>query len=496
MRKNGSVTVFFVLLLVLLASVLFAFLEAARVSCLKAEAHLCTGQAADAVRASYQPELWKDYHLLFWQQSGTDVDRFADLYQLQKDMVEKNQAVNVSHNNFFFLPVHSRAITVEQYQLATDSGGLAFRKQAADWVKKTIAGDSIDLIWKVVTNAETEQLEQSGIRQEQEVEDVLEQYGSKSEASGTLPGEQNPPEAELPSQPELSGLQEDPLIWMKKVQKKGILDLVMDGNKISEKETDWSEAVDSRQLQSGNWTEQASSGSVERMLFHLYCQGHFFNVTRNGNEKKLNYEMEYLIGGKTSDVANLKVVVRRLLLIREGINLAYLETDVQKSQEALTLALGITSAVGNPELAEPVKHAILAAWAYAQKQYDGDEAQMRILLDGGHVSLRKTEAQWRTSLEHVGDCLNASADETSREGLGYESYLQILLWTVSEEKITMRAMNLIEKNLDVRMDSMVSRMTCSYEYEAVPLFWSFVQIGNGRLTSYYFSNQAQILFGL
>ena len=38
--------------------------------------------------------------------------------------------------------------------------------------------------------------------------------------------------------------------------------------------------------------------------------------------------------------------------------------------------------------------------------------------------------------------------------------------------------------------------TCSYEYEAVPLFWSFVQIGNGRLTSYYFSNQAQILFGL
>lgn len=491
MRKNGSVTVFFVLLLVLLASVLFAFLEAARVSCLKAEAHLCTGQAADAVRASYQPELWKDYHLLFWQQRGTDVDRFADLYQLQKDMVEKNQAVNVSHNNFFFLPVHSRAITVEQYQLATDSGGLAFRNQAADWVKKTIAGDSIDLVWKVVTNAETEQLEQSGIRQEQEVEDVLEQYGSKSEASGTLPGEQNPPETELPSQPELSDLQEDPLIWMKKVQKKGILDLVMDGNKISEKETDWSEAVDSRQLQSGNWTEQASSGSVERMLFHLYCQGHFFNVTRNGNEKKLNYEMEYLIGGKTSDVANLKVVVRRLLLIREGINLAYLETDVQKSQEALTLALGVTSAVGNPELAEPVKHAILAAWAYAESVSD-----VRILLDGGHVSLIKTEAQWRTSLEHVGDCLNASADETSREGLGYESYLQILLWTVSEEKITMRAMNLIEKNLDVRMDNMVSRMTCSYEYEAVPLFWSFVQIGNGRLTSYYFSNQAQILFGL
>ena len=157
-------------------------------------------------------------------------------------MIEKNQTVKVSHKNFFFLPVHSSAIVVEQYQLATDSGGLAFRNQAADWVKKTIAGDSIDLIWKVVTNAETEQLEQSGSRQEQEVEDVLEQYGSKSEASGTLPGEQNPSEAELPSKSELSDIQEDPLIWMKKVQKKGILNLVMDENKISEKETDWSEA--------------------------------------------------------------------------------------------------------------------------------------------------------------------------------------------------------------------------------------------------------------
>ena len=180
-----------------------------------------------------------------------------------------------------------------------------------------------------------------------------------------------------------------------------------------------------------------------------------------------------------------------MLLLREGINLTYLETDVQKNQEALTLALGVTSAIGNPELAEAVKHAILAAWAYAESVSD-----VRILLDGGHVSLIKTEAQWRTSLEHIGDCLNVSADETSREGLGYESYLQILLWTVSEEKITMRAMNLIEKNLDVRMDDMVSRISCSYEYEAVPLFWSFVQIGNGKLTSYHFSDQAQILFGL
>ena len=67
---SGSVSIFYVLILVGLISVLFAFLEAARVSALKTNVHLLTGQAEDAVYASYQPELWEQYHLLFWEESG------------------------------------------------------------------------------------------------------------------------------------------------------------------------------------------------------------------------------------------------------------------------------------------------------------------------------------------------------------------------------------------------------------------------------------------
>ena len=55
---SGSVSIFYVLILVGLISVLFAFLEAARVSALKTNVHLLTGQAEDAVYASYQPEFW------------------------------------------------------------------------------------------------------------------------------------------------------------------------------------------------------------------------------------------------------------------------------------------------------------------------------------------------------------------------------------------------------------------------------------------------------
>ena len=49
------------------------------------------------------------------------------------------------------------------------------------------------------------------------------------------------------------------------------------------------------------------------------------------------------------------------LLMREGANLLYLETDSTKSQEAMSVALALTSVVANQSLQNHVKHAILAA---------------------------------------------------------------------------------------------------------------------------------------
>lgn len=489
MKKNGSVTVFFVLLLVLAASVVFAFLETARVSCLKTEAYLCTEQAADAVRASYDQDLWKQYHLLFWNLSGTESEKFTDLYELQSDLIEKNWMPEGSQRNFFLLPVHISSITADRYQLASDDAGQAFREQTEKWVKRTITVDGVEKIWKVVTNAETTRLEENGKKQEQDVDTVLEQYDSQQKQADGAEGESQSSETEFPAKTELPKGQVNPLSWMKQMKKKGILALVMDEMELSDKKADWSDSIEKRNMKIGNWTEQDEAAYGARMFLQLYCQGHFLNVVQGHDGINLNYEMEYLIGGKEADEANLRAVVRRLLLLREGANFAYLETDAQKSQEAMSLALGITSAFANPELAEPVKHAILAAWAYAESISD-----VRILLDGGRISLIKTDAQWQTSLENLGECLNVSADEAETEGLGYESYLQILLLTVPEEKIAIRSMNLIEKNAGVHMDDMLSKILCTYQYEARPLFWEFVQLGNGKMTSYYLQEQEKIIY--
>ena len=75
MKKKGSITIFLVMLLTCFFPAVFAFLEAARVSGLKANARISTLQARDTVLASYNRDLWQRYHLLFWK---TEISRSLD----------------------------------------------------------------------------------------------------------------------------------------------------------------------------------------------------------------------------------------------------------------------------------------------------------------------------------------------------------------------------------------------------------------------------------
>lgn len=504
MKQAGSVTVFFVLLIVGIASAVFAFLEAARVSALKSESKLCAAQAADAVRASYQPDLWADYHLLFWEEGKIKDGKLPGICTLQTETIEKNRetasAENALSHSFFFLQVHLNELEVTGYQLASDDAGAAFRRQAADRMKEELASEAIDSLRDIVTGSDPEQLERSGEAGEAQAEDAAKQLDEMRNGLVTEGAAPSPPEVlteentALPAETgtNLPANAENPLEWMRKIKKEGILALVMPERAVSAGQIDLSQSAGRRKLQTGTWQED-SAQAADNLLFHLYCESKFKNVLEEqerADENGLNYEMEYLVGGKASDEANMKAVVRRLLLMREGSNLLYLEQNAQKSQEAYAMALTITSAAASPELAEPVKHAILAAWAYAESISD-----VRILLAGGSVSLVKTDAQWHTQLGQLGTSISETEAKQQKEGLSYHTYLQILLWTVSEDRISERAMTILEQNTDVKMDELVGAVCCSYQFAAQPLFWNFVQLGNNSPGTYKFRETGQIIYG-
>ena len=76
------------------------------------------------------------------------------------------------------------------------------------------------------------------------------------------------------------------------------------------------------------WEEAEGAGQMaERFLFQEYLLRYMGRYGREHEEDALRYQIEYLITGKESDLENLKGVVNRLCILREGANAMYLMSN-------------------------------------------------------------------------------------------------------------------------------------------------------------------------
>ena len=155
----------------------------------------------------------------------------------------------------------------------------------------------------------------------------------------------------------------------------------------------------------------------------------------------MNYQAEYILGGKNSDRENLKSVAGKLLVIRQGVNMAYLLSDGGKRIQVETLALAIASGFLIPPAAAVIEAALIFCWAFAESVLD-----VRELFAGGKIPLVKTSADWQISLSNLSSLMEGldSMRKNNEHGLSYEDYLQVLILPVSKEKKVMRAMDMIE----------------------------------------------------
>lgn len=535
MKLRGSVTVFLALLLTCVFSGIFALLEAARVSALRANARMSTFQAGDGLLSSYSRPLWDRYRLLFREGDFPELDAVEEL---QCRIIAGNRTQEgVSLQNFHVCSVNLQQVQVKNYQLATDGGGAAFRAQAAEAMRGKVAQEALQQITDMMDSSGSAPDEESVKRQEetalQTLEDLKKNKKSKEAGSPGSPGDGAGADTSGARGQESGNsgagtgqaagaegnsgagtgqaagaegnsgagtgqaagktthveVSENPLEWMKKVKAKGIFAYLLPEEDLSDKKIDLSGTIARRKLRKGTLTEGTKNQAFDKLLFRLYLEEYLANVTESPDDAALDYEMEYLIAGRASDRSNLRAVVNRLLLLREGINFLYLQTDAEKREAAYGVALAITGAFGQPELAEPVRQAVLAAWAYAESLSD-----LRILLNGGKVSLSKTKEQWHTQIGHLSASVEEAGAKKQEQGLSYDNYLQLLLWTMTDKTLSYRAMDLMEKNAGVRMDDMIVRMNCDYEYEAKPLFWTFVRIGHDSLSGFRFEDQRELSY--
>ena len=119
----------------------------------------------------------------------------------------------------------------------------------------------------------------------------------------------------------------NPIPVLKRIRRMSLLDLIVPAEKgISDKQADSAALLSRRKLQKGMDMEEnirTDRSYVSQVFYQKYLEEKLGNYRKPG-QGRLDYQMEYLLCGKTSDRENLKATARRLLLIREGVNAAFL----------------------------------------------------------------------------------------------------------------------------------------------------------------------------
>ena len=425
--KKGEMTVFLSIVFVLMISFISGIIQASSIQAGKNLARLETDRAVYSVFGEYQKELLEQYHIFGLEGSyGTG------------SYTEDNL---ISRMHYYGTDGTEHEITGIQY--LTDDHGQAFREQVPTYMEQTkgiglireLTGLTAEWEEQEIQGKEMEEIQEETAEQMEEVSDLLE----TEEDTGTGGQEQ---------------ISENPFTFMEKISQYGIVSVVLPEDMvISEKTVDLEAQASYRNLRTGRGSFPSRTGMdgiEEKLLFDEYLAESFTNAVPEeedaGEEKdrSLDYEIEYILAGRSSDEENLESVLFRIFLIRMALNYTFLLTDTEKQGEAELLALAISAVLLMPEAVEGIKQLVIAAWSAGESVVD-----IRTLLSGKRTALVKTSENWQTSLSSLFRLGDDSRQEGSdiQDGICYKDYLRMLLFLENTDEITMRALDRAEENL-------------------------------------------------
>ena len=458
-RIKGQISVFLALVFLLVAALIAVTLESARASCLDYLAEQAASSAADSVFAAYDSDLLKDFGLLAvrGRRGNTltwtaEAERFARAYLQPADgMVKRGDRVGLS----------SLAVRAEDSVFLTEDNGRIFADAVLDHMKSAGIGQILhDMLERIGLFDEDGAASFSGTLQnflgsdEYSLGDILGNYGDlkhKAEeliqaaqetaaggegSSGSTGGE----EGGTAAAPDLSHVNFSELLEeLKQIRDGGILGAVTGTSSISA--LSWTDperpsllTAEEKNLHSG--TAQADFFFDETLLLGEFLMERMSCFTEERGRGH-RYEAEYVITGKSTEREALAAVAGDLMLIRTGLNFAYLCTDSEKLAAAEALALTVMAALAVPQLAGVFKWILIAAWAAAESVVD-----LRALFQGKRVVLWKSRTSWKLSALSLGGAGEEASGFTV--GLGYRDYLRLLFYLKSGPKTAYRMMDVIQ----------------------------------------------------
>lgn len=471
MKQKGVITVYLTMIFLLVLSVVFTAVESARVQASRLLTETAVDVSLESLLAGYHRQLYNRYGLMFFDGSfgngGITSELLAGKIREYMDYtLRPTKDTILSSADFYKMNIDN--ISIGTVTLATDDGGKVFRKQAVEEMRSSIGMDVLESLTADYEWA-MDNLENSSTYSEkqQEVEGTL----------ISLEEQKQQVDIEKADEAQTAQSQKNPSAEVNTIKSMGILELVSsDTSKISQKSVDVAALPSQRGLNIGNGLESYADDLVSDLLFSQYLMKYFYHAASEEakTDGNLQYQLEYLLIGEGHDVDNLKGIVNRLLLMREGVNFVYLLTDQAKVAEAYAAAMLLVGYTGLPPLIEATKYAILLAWAYAESVLD-----VKVLLAGEKVALIKNASNWKVSLENVGQLAAMDVKQMGDEnGIDYEHYMQMLLLVANKEKVTMRALDLIElqmrcdTNRNFKVDHCVYAVEASVDLTTTSVFLS------------------------
>ena len=497
---KGSITVFLSITCILFLSLICAVTESARVQGARTQSANITGVGTFSLLSEYENALLESYEIL-----ALDCTYGSGIFKLKKaeERFEGFLSANANPGKNFLAELCTdpwkltlKDCAIEKYQLLTDNNGEAFYQQAVDFMKVNTGSLVISQLLECAEDAKDmqkyqEDYEAAQKKNETQISELEEQRQQKLEELQNKKQEEQ--ETDVSTGQDTSVVKEpegNPLKELNKLRKKSILSIVTGDKNVSQKKISLKGLPSRGVSRKGNYKVQSEhNGLSADVLFREYLLLYFPNYLSGKSGGGLDYQLEYIVGGKASDILNLKEVINRLLLLREGMNYLYCLQDEGMIAEAGSTAAVFTGFLGIPAVTTATQHALLLAWAYGESLVD-----VRILLDGGKVPLKKGAGDWKLSMENLGritDILQQGAAGENR-GISYHGYLRMLLNLGNCRKQRMRALDMIQTELtkqkkteNFKAENCITAVRTSAQWECRPMFRSLPNavLGTGSETA-------------
>lgn len=472
-KIKGYLTIYLALSLTALLAIVMVLLIGIKKNTTRMEEELALDTAGWSALSEYHQELLKQYDLFFIDTSyGTCYPGIDTIGEHVKNYADKNL------RNTGLTDGRVKLVGIQEASVATDDGGEVIKQQIIEYMENYYGIEDLEKLIGKYEAALPGQVtgEKELMKQREENEERLRnepppkktvtksRYNAENGKTETYKEEE-----EVPI--------ENPAEHVNNLRNAGVLNLVTENPAELSKSNVFVEQYISHRtdrLQGTGILEEKREKSTllgdfkNRALIHAYIFQKYGYYGHEKENSQLAYQVEYLIGKKSSDIENLKAVVHKLLLVREAANAAYLYQDAQKRAEIAAMASSVAAVTVAPYLEPLLETSILFAWAYVESLQD-----VKLLLEGEKIPIMKTAGEWRTGLNRILDFENGFAGGKSSKGLDYEQYLTMLLYLEGEQGLLFSMMDVME--MDIRktaynenfcMDSCVSGFRLAVEFES------------------------------